>query len=502
MLLLQGDAGGSSSSAPGSRYPLNAARVALQVAEALAYAHGEGVLHRDVKPSNLLLDAQGTVWMTDFGLAKAEGADDLTQAGDLVGTLRYMAPERFRGKADARSDVYGLGLTLYELLTLTPAFEASERSDLVRKILEEHPAPPRKLDPLVPRDLETIVLKAIDKDPSGRYPTAAALAADLRRFLGGEPIQARPVSSLERAWRWCRRKPAVAALLATVAFSVTTLAVVSTSAAFKLQDRNREAQENLWRAYHEQAGALRLSGHPGRRFQALDALRRAAAIRPSPALRDEAAACMILEDVRVEKEWLEPERKHLVLAFDSRLERFAVDPGDGSPGISIRSAADGSETRRLVAGPELARGLRFSPCDRYLAEVYAGGSEHRIRLWDLERGAATFTFTAGRAVATHAFSPDSRLLAFSSADGRVLAYELATGAEVAGFQTGGEAAALAFHPGGRGLAVATFADGRLRIYDLDGGEPAAFGDLPQRASSIDWSPDGTLIAVACMDSRT
>ncbi len=502
VLLLQGDAGGSTSSGQGTRYHTNAARVALQVAEALAYAHGEGVLHRDVKPSNLLLDAQGIVWVTDFGLAKAEGTEDLTQAGDLVGTLRYMAPERFRGKADARSDVYGLGLTLYELLTLTPAFEASERSDLVRKILEEQPAPPRKVDPLVPRDLETIVLKAIDKDPSGRYPTAAALAADLRRFLTGEPIQARPVSGLERAWRWCRRKPAVAALLASVAVLVTTVAVGSTFAAFKLAERNREAQENLWRAYHEQARALRLSGQPGRRFQALDALRRAAAIRSSPALRDEAAACMVLEDVRVEKEWLEPERKRCVLAFDSRVERFAIDPGDGSPGISIRSVADGSEIRRLVAGPEAAQFLRFSPDDRYLAEAYPQGKEHRIRLWDLGRGAADLLFSAGRSATAHAFSPDSARFAFARAGGEVSVYELATGAEVAGFQAGGEAAALAFHPGGRRLAAATFADGRLRIFDLDGGEPAIFGDLPRRASWVEWSPDGVLLAVTCMDGRT
>ena len=119
----------------------------VQVAEALTHAHQQGILHRDIKPSNLLLDARGTVWVTDFGLAKSEGTEDLTNTGDIVGTLRYMAPERFNGWSDPRSDVYGLGITLYELLTLRPAFEDSNRSRLVEQVLHEDPPRPRKLRP-------------------------------------------------------------------------------------------------------------------------------------------------------------------------------------------------------------------------------------------------------------------------------------------------------------------------------------------------------------------
>ena len=145
----------------------------MQVAEALAYAHQQGILHRDIKPSNLLLDAAGTVWVTDFGLAKAEGTDDLTHTGDIVGTLRYMAPERFDGRSDPRSDVYGLGLTLYELLTLRPAFDGvqpvtADRAGAARGAA----AAAASVDPRIPRDLETIVLKAIAKEPGDRYPTA------------------------------------------------------------------------------------------------------------------------------------------------------------------------------------------------------------------------------------------------------------------------------------------------------------------------------------------
>ena len=144
------------------------ARIGRQVAEALAYAHEQGILHRDIKPANLLLDAQGHVWVTDFGLAKAfEGEDGLTQTGDIVGTVRYMAPERFDGRSEPRSDVYALGVTLYELLTLRPLFAESNRAKLIERVLHDEPVPPRQLDRRIARDLETIVQKAMAKEPDG-----------------------------------------------------------------------------------------------------------------------------------------------------------------------------------------------------------------------------------------------------------------------------------------------------------------------------------------------
>src|SRR5262249_28725733 len=193
------------------------ARVGIQVAEALAYAHAQGILHRDIKPSNLLLDAKGTVWVTDFGLAKAEESEGLTQTGDIVGTLRYMAPERFDGRSDPRSDVYGLGATLYELLTLHPPFREPNRVKLIEQVLHESPTPPRQLDRRIPRDLETVVLKAMAREPGQRYTTADQLAEDLRRFTADRPILARRPGAAERAWRWCKRNPVMAALVAAVA---------------------------------------------------------------------------------------------------------------------------------------------------------------------------------------------------------------------------------------------------------------------------------------------
>src|SRR5262249_17354004 len=147
------------------------ARVGRQVAEALAYAHGQRILHRDIKPSNLLLDTRGNVWVADFGLAKASDGEDLTQTGAVVGPLRYLARERLRGQSDPRGDVYSLGLTLYELLTLRPAFDAADRERLIQQVTQGEPPRPRQLDAGVPRDLETIVLKAIAREPAHRYTT-------------------------------------------------------------------------------------------------------------------------------------------------------------------------------------------------------------------------------------------------------------------------------------------------------------------------------------------
>ena len=197
---------------------------------------------------------QGVVWITDFGLAKASD-DGLTQTGDILGTLRYMAPERFRGEGDGRADVYALGLTLYELLTLKPAFDSPDRLQLIEQIKAEDPPRPRTLDPRIPRDLETIVLKAIDKDPKNRYPSADALAEDLRRFLADEPIRARRVGSLERAWIWAKRQPAAAALLLVSA--VAALALVGAGVAFIYNTRLEDEQCAA-------AQALRRPSGPGR----------------------------------------------------------------------------------------------------------------------------------------------------------------------------------------------------------------------------------------------
>jgi serine/threonine protein kinase len=225
------------------RYFRSVARVGVQAAEALAFAHRQGVLHRDVKPANLLLDDQGVVWLTDFGLAQVEGAEDLTHTGTLVGTLRYLAPERLAGHADPRSDVYSLGATLYELATLRPAYPEADRVRLLRQIENASPPPPRAVDSEVPRDLETIIRKAMDREPARRYVTAGDLAEDLLRFVEDRPILARPLRLHERLWRWCRRKPLLASLTgAVVAATVVTIATLAVAVVMidgALRDTNK-----------------------------------------------------------------------------------------------------------------------------------------------------------------------------------------------------------------------------------------------------------------------
>jgi tetratricopeptide (TPR) repeat protein len=220
------------------------ARIGIQAAEALQYAHEQGILHRDVKPANLLVDEQQSVWITDFGLAKLAGQDDLTRTGDVIGTLRYLAPEALRGRTGPENDIYSLGLTLYELITLNPPFGDVSASELLRQVSESQPTRPRKLDPTIPRDLETIVLKAIAPEPGDRYPTAMALADDLRCFVEDRPIRARRATVIERVIRWSRRNRAMAVLTATAASALVLAAIVgwvgyaSTKQALRRSDEN------------------------------------------------------------------------------------------------------------------------------------------------------------------------------------------------------------------------------------------------------------------------
>jgi serine/threonine protein kinase len=327
-----------------AQYFRSVARVGVQVADALAQAHQLGIIHRDVKPSNLLLDTHGTVWVTDFGLAKAADADDLTQTGDIVGTLRYMAPERFQGVTDARGDVYGLGATLYEMVTLRPPFDDTDRLRLMKRVTHEAPVPPRRHDANIPRDLETVLLKAIDKDPARRYQTAEALAEDLRRFLADRPVRARRSSPLERTWRWCRRNPALAVALGFVAASLLIVAVVATLDAARLrreeeatrhqlrltEKAEEEGRRRLFRALLHQARANRRSRGMGQRFESLKILDEATRLARELELpqddflelRNEVIACLALPDMRVGRERDGWPKDATVGDLDGNLERY------------------------------------------------------------------------------------------------------------------------------------------------------------------------------------
>jgi serine/threonine protein kinase/predicted Zn-dependent protease len=261
---------GDASPSPSTRaYFRTVAQFGIQAAEALDYAHRMGIVHRDIKPANLLVDVRGTLWITDFGLARMQADVGLTVTGDFLGTLRYMSPEQAlarRGVVDHRSDIYSLGSTLYELLTLRPAFPGQDRQELLHQITLEEPRPPRRLNRDVPIDLETIVLKAMSKDPESRYATARDLVDDLRRYLELKPIRARRPTLQDQATKWARRHSTevVAAAfvlgLATVGLAIDYVRVAReqamTSAALTRADARtrfaREAVDDMYTQVAEQ----------------------------------------------------------------------------------------------------------------------------------------------------------------------------------------------------------------------------------------------------------
>ncbi|HZV04521.1 MAG TPA: serine/threonine-protein kinase [Gemmataceae bacterium] len=237
------------------RYYEWVARLGRQAALALEHAHSVGIVHRDVKPANLLLDPGGRLWVTDFGLAQMAGSAALTVTGELLGTIRYASPEQVlarQGVVDHRSDVYSLGATLYELLTMRPLFDGRDRNELLRQIARDEPRPPRSIHPSVPRELETVVLKALGKESSERYLTARELADDLQRFLDNRPVLGRRPTPVERLWKLARRHPSVVATVLVVMLLLLAGSLLSTFLIQLEQGRTRTAQQRAEEAYRQE----------------------------------------------------------------------------------------------------------------------------------------------------------------------------------------------------------------------------------------------------------
>jgi serine/threonine protein kinase/WD40 repeat protein/tetratricopeptide (TPR) repeat protein len=487
----------------GARYWDGVARIGRQAAEALDCAHGQGVLHRDIKPSNLLLDLRGTVWVTDFGLAKASDEEGLSRSNDVVGTIRYMAPERFEGRADARSDLYALGLTLYEMLVLRPAFDAREHGALVRQVTQSEPAPLLRLDPTIPRDLVTIVQKAIAREPERRYESAGDLADDLGRFLERRPILARRSSTLGRLRLWCsRNKTLAAASLFAIAMTIL-VAAVSMVAAWTYYRQRNAGREQLFAALVERARAGRHSHGVGRRFESERALAKAAVIgrdlrlsvRQREELRDETIACLALDDVEPSGLVLQKPPGATDLALSPSMDRYAVGRPDGS--VTVRRVVDATELARLETrflvdvAAHTRRILVFGPGGRHLATYRA--PDRGVTVWDVDQGAAVLELRGPIEAGMIAFSPDGRAFAAAGPDGKIGMYGLDRNRTARTWEAMPHPKALAIAPDSGRLAVV--GDGRVQIYRL----PAATLELEWKSECLNvtdgdmrvrWSPDG------------
>jgi serine/threonine protein kinase/WD40 repeat protein len=490
-VLLPGQPGSGvgGSTAKKTTYWESVARIGVQVAGALAYAHKLGVLHRDIKPANLLLDLDGIVWVTDFGLAKADDSDDLTHTGDLLGTLRYMPPEAFEGKFDARSDVYGLGLTLFELVALRPAYEERDRNKLIKQVTTGDPPRLRKLRKDAPRDLVTVVEKAIDKDLARRYQSAGALADDLQRFLNDEPIQARQQTQLERCVRWARHHPGIAVLggvLIAVLVMVTVASLLAAGHFNRVRLDEARAAQNERDARHE-----------------AELLRQSESSQRQRAEKEKKRADITLADMYTSRGLLAGERDapaEAALWFAAAAEQSATaeDP-QRQEDNRLRARNWMRQATLPVAAMPLSGGahqLDFQPRGDLLL-VRSGKGE--VIFWSWRDGQRLPWAEGLTDVGSAQFSPDGAWVALGFRSGGAQIRNVANGELLATIGHQGYIGALAFSPDGKFLAVASTL---ARIWDIKG---QAFLDPvwshPQGVTGITFNRNGDRVITTCLDKR-
>ncbi len=489
------------------------AGLGIEVAVALAFAHAQGVVHRDIKPSNLLLDPDGRIWVTDFGLAKeVSNSDDLTNPGCLVGTLRYLPPECFEGPADARGDIYSLGLTLYEMLTLRQAFPELNHHRLMRQVREEEPPRPRSLRPGIPYDLETIVLKAISRNPAHRYQSATSLAEDLRRFVDDRPIHARRVSVVERLVRWCRREPRTAILLASLLLTfLVGLGLVLSM--WRRAESKAVAEENA----RERAERAETIAGDHLYFSLISQARLEWRLNNLPGADSSLQQC---ELSRRKWEWHHLNRTHhadlftasndelvmvIAVAFssDRRLLAFGGWNPFQSKEAPVRSPVElwDITTHQRIGSfrvPFKTRRLSFHRDGRQLA---VSGTDGSLRIWDGVKVQELPAWDSGRAVS---FTPDGRFLVAETRDG-IWLHDPTTGQRIRRLtpKTGrtivsGDGRLLALAGGGAFEIIETASGRELSRLPYGLTRPAGSPDpiFRDEGPDIAFSPDGTRIVTA------
>jgi WD40 repeat protein len=470
-----------------------AAALLSTVARAVHYAHQRGILHRDLKPRNILLDEAGEPHITDFGLAKLLEVDgSITNSVTLLGTPAYMAPEQAAGGAKqltTTADIYSLGAILYELLTGQPPFMGEMSVEVLRQVCEREPAPPRALNPLVDRDLETICQKCLSKEPQKRYASAELMAQDLDHWRNGEPILARPPAAAEKTWRWCRQHPVAAGLML-----VLLLGFLGGPAAVRWQRRQAEraaaaAVVKQIESYIAQAHALRGANRIGRRLDSLAAISNAVTLNPTAAqreaLRNEAIASLALTDFRLVKQWSRESSKVGPWAFDDRLQFYARSVERGE--ISVCQVADDREIARLPAiGSEPDRVWGFSRDSRYVTIHYR---DRFSRIWEIAgKKAVTIPLCI-----SFAQSPDTRFVAIANTNGWLTIHDLDTMRETRRVPMTNYVGFRFLPDGAKIIRVPQELD-RVEIADVATGKTLQTFLAPDPLESMDHSTDGRLIA--------
>jgi len=502
--------------------PRRAAALVEAVAGGVAEAHRAGIVHRDLKPSNILLAADGTPKIADFGLAKSLNVESgLTATDAILGSPSYMAPEQAEGKArevDLRADVHALGAVLYELLVGRPPFRGATVLETLQQVRSAEPVAPSRLVPGLPRDIETIALKCLQKDPARRYDSAAALAEDLHRFGADEPIRARPVGAFERTWRWCRRNPALAASIVAVACALVAVAAIATLYA----DRQRHfaleqshARQRISRLAGELTGSLAESN---RRLAAQQLQRgqvafergeigpgllwtaegwKSAVAAGDPTWQRAAVANLVA--------WgREQPRLHAVFSHAQPIVALAVSP-DGNRLATVGEA----QTARLwdlatglPIGPPLdipgGNGVSFSADGTRLATCGAG----IVKLWDPANAQPLRTLEFPEGVAAVAYSPDGHYLFAAGWGTATRLWNAADGMPLGPLsESPGAVRAVAFSRDGHRLLTGSD-EGIVRVWDTATrqpiGPPLAHG---QRVWAVAFSPDGASFLTGCHDGR-
>lgn len=506
----------------------DAAVLMHKVAGALAYAHGQGVIHRDLKPSNILMDGDEPK-LADFGLAaELEAGGDLTRFTSVIGTPHYLAPEAMSGGSAAlgvASDIYSLGVVLFQLLTGRTPYAGASPAELPAMVAGTEPPSPRLLAPAVPKDLDTICLKCLERDPARRYPSAEALADDLRRFVHGEPIVARPVSGVGRFLRWCRRRPTLAAVWlllvilavgSTIAAGWIARARAQTEAALlKANTAEATTREQIREARLAEARAVLLTNIPGRRDQALAALAEAARIRPGPDLRDEAASALILPDVRRLETWSRADSRATGITPDPHGTVVAVEANN-----AMGSARDAAELHRWghdevlqrleVPGTRAVGPVLFSRDGRF---VMARFLDQTLRVWrvgdpqpilNLSRALPAPGSLTQKENDDYDFGPDGTWLALGLADpGGLTLNRLGDGKELARWTGGVKFTSLQVSPDGRHVAAMNTlpagSPGTVRIFSTPSLVLEETIEPGVHVNKVAWSADSRLLAVSLGD---